>query len=917
MKKNPMFHISRKQIFYAGFVLYWEQLLPVFMPVLGTFFLYILLAVGGLFSWTGDPWRLFALSGLFLFSTFWLIKNKKHLKWPSIQKIKRRLEEDSELKHRPFDSLDDQPITHCEQTVAIWKKHQEHALDNLQNLQIKPPKKTWLSRDRFSLYVPVFLLFLTLFFFLKDQASNRLTEAFQPSWLLAHNTNIHVQAWITPPSYNEKSPKLLPDPGKTKNIPILKGSRLTALISGSAHKPSVSFYPSKKTGSIRIKKLEKQSYQLSLPPFLQQGKQSIILKTKGFQKKYAFQILPDLPPQIAFLNTKHSPQKTEKKTTSQNHPDKTDEILRFEYTASDDYGLKSVHLLILTDPKAENQKTNKTHPEDKISLSFYPAGTPTQIQESASLNLTEHRYAGQSVWLQLEAKDNLGQTAHSIPQKHILPKQIFINPLAKAIIEQRKMLLLSDQPYHPLKPAQTKTIDDFKNTPVFAIENIKEHLGRAPKEIKKLARMMRATLDVPKTYFQDASVYLSLQYVLSRIQRAQQKQDLTALDAILWSIAQKVEFGNLANALKALKTAEENLSNALVQNNSEREIALSFERYQNAVKRYLRVLAQNALKNNRIQKGENSSAAFSGNQFSEILKAIQDAYQLGLNRDARFTAQKLTEMLEKMKLSLQLGSGEGNGDDLFDEILADLLQGLGEAISQQRDLNNKTKQLAENETHANNNKKNQNTANTSEPTFENKTKTTPNEQTDQALSEKQTDAKIKNGGESSKKTPSSSPTGQKNPSFEPGFNHNRQIENFQRALIKEIESLQEKSVDPKALHQALTEMEKSANALAQKDYKTALHAQNKALETLRAIREKLVKQALNPSPKKQNESGEYDPLGRSLNAEGFDLDEALDEKALQRAREILEELKKRRQNPNRPQEEINYLERLLKRFGNK
>lgn len=60
-----------------------------------------------------------------------------------------------------------------------------------------------------------------------------------------------------------------------------------------------------------------------------------------------------------------------------------------------------------------------------------------------------------------------------------------------------------------------------------------------------------------------------------------------------------------------------------------------------------------------------------------------------------------------------------------------------------------------------------------------------------------------------------------------------------------------------------------------------------------------------------------DPLGRPQQTEGPDLGTSVkvpDEIDVQRAREILEELRRRLGEPSRPALELDYIERLLRRF---
>ena len=60
-----------------------------------------------------------------------------------------------------------------------------------------------------------------------------------------------------------------------------------------------------------------------------------------------------------------------------------------------------------------------------------------------------------------------------------------------------------------------------------------------------------------------------------------------------------------------------------------------------------------------------------------------------------------------------------------------------------------------------------------------------------------------------------------------------------------------------------------------------------------------------------------DPLGRPLTSNGTSNSDSVklpDELDLQRARQILQELRKRAAELGRPEQELEYLERLLRRF---
>jgi len=121
-------------------------------------------------------------------------------------------------------------------------------------------------------------------------------------------------------------------------------------------------------------------------------------------------------------------------------------------------------------------------------------------------------------------------------------------------------------------------------------------------------------------------------------------------------------------------------------------------------------------------------------------------------------------------------------------------------------------------------------------------------------------------------------------------------------------------------------MEDAGGQLGEGDPDSAVDSQGKALDDLRRGAQRLAQQMQemgdaedaggNRSGRKQaNDPERTDPLGRSMRASDFDQTVKIPgEIDVQRARRILEELRKRLGEANRPQVELDYLERLLKDY---
>jgi hypothetical protein len=122
---------------------------------------------------------------------------------------------------------------------------------------------------------------------------------------------------------------------------------------------------------------------------------------------------------------------------------------------------------------------------------------------------------------------------------------------------------------------------------------------------------------------------------------------------------------------------------------------------------------------------------------------------------------------------------------------------------------------------------------------------------------------------------------------------------------------------PDNLNGAGNAMGQSQNNLAGSQFGNAAQDQQNALDQLRQGAQQLAKNLPGNGQNDQQDSNNLDPLGRPVGANGSLLGGQLkvpDESDLQRAREILDELRKRAAELGRPQEELDYIDRLLKLF---
>jgi hypothetical protein len=141
-------------------------------------------------------------------------------------------------------------------------------------------------------------------------------------------------------------------------------------------------------------------------------------------------------------------------------------------------------------------------------------------------------------------------------------------------------------------------------------------------------------------------------------------------------------------------------------------------------------------------------------------------------------------------------------------------------------------------------------------------------------------------------------------------------------LRDQLESLQQRAAPPggeapKGLGEADEAMKQAEQALREGDDDGAMEAQGRALEGLRKGAGEMSAQARQGSPgDNEGQPDEKDGGMRGQNGEGpfgqASRRNNVDATAAQKARKVLEELRRRLADPNRARDELDYLERLIK-----
>lgn len=643
--------------------LYWERYAPVFALACAIIIIFLIGAFSGIWERIGDPWRLIVLiiSLVFLIKAALAARKKKR---PNLSEARRRVEGDSNIKHRPLDVLEDRPAI----SEAAWPAHFEKARSSAENLRpakwrhaLKPIDPYFL---RFALPCALGLAMMVGF----GDNYERLRRSLMPTWQSPINpSDVTYEAWVDPPAYTGRPPLYFKN---KRNVDVPTGSELVARISGVKDAPRL------KVGRkyLKLKRLGPRSFEART---ILKDSTTARWRIGTQEKKWSLNVLADEAPYVVFEDLPKA--------------DKRDR-LAFTYTFEDDYGIESFELKmrLLTEDETLAAQTSSV----AIPLS---SGSVKRAEDAdGALDMTKHKWAGRKVAGHLIVKDGLGQIGESQESFFTVPDKIFVEPLAKAIIEQRNLVIAGSGEYQA-EPANY----DYRNAPYFDTYQPEFRMERAPAQIQRAAVLIDALTDKPAGIFSDPAIFMGLKNVHGRLRYGRKASDLRGIPQDLWRIAIRAEFGVLGTALEEMREAKEALQDGMARRAPEREIDTLFDRYDQAVEKYMEELRRKAIEEGNIADAEGGGGGEGRNadEIEELLKAIEEANKAGDTEGARKALARLAELLENMEMQLTRGGAGEGGESMAGEMSEEMkksLEELADLLGDQRELQDETRQ-AENE----------------------------------------------------------------------------------------------------------------------------------------------------------------------------------------------------------------------------
>ena len=838
----------------AGLAIAWEKIWPVtamLLTLLGFF-----LAASFLGLWLETP-RWGRMLGVALFAVLARFRTATRA-----QKL-ARIDRDSGLPHRPATAMEDQLANANEDpaTRALWALHRARMERAAQALTLRLPSPRLVERDRYALRAFALLAVVATAFVAGPEKYARVLAAFDWRTEGALSAGYRLDAWVDPPAYTGKPPVILNlrDEAGAKASRKVQAPVGSMIVVRSSEASNVSV---EIAGGLEVAKADESAAKGKAAAtdtelrWTLKGDGKLVLKRFGSViSSFDLTSAPDRAPVIS-LNG-------EARRNSRGS-------LTLGYKIEDDYGVTGAEANFAKPVLAGKPVTGRTLAEaPKMGLAL-PAGSGGLGEAETTADLSEHPWAGAIVTMTLSAKDEGGNEGLSDPVEITLPQRPFVKPLARALVEQRRNLVLAP---------------DTK--------------GRVLSSIKGL-------MIAPDQFGVTAGIYLGFHNIANRLTRARKDADLLGVADLMWEMALRIEDGGLSDAERDLRAAQQELRDALNRGAPQDEISKLMDQMRAALDKFLNELAQQAQREGRDQ--EPQSRADNDNSrtiTSQDLQSMLDRIEEMMRNGQMAEAQKMMEQLQNLLENLRSAQRQRGTDPMARE-MNKALDELDQMTRDQQELRDNTfrneeKKQRRNQAHRQKDR--------SQQGMQQGQPGQQGQQGDQDDGDEDQDS-AENEGEQS-------------------------LQQRQEALRQRLDQLQRRMKElgmkgDQNLEDAEGAMKEAEGELGkgQQGRGKAVDAQGRALESLRKGGQAMAQQ-MQPGPGEENgpgdpngpmrqgRAGNPDPLGRESHDKRDNsraLYDPLGTPAAQRAQKVLEELRRRLSDPARPRDELDYLERLLKRY---
>ncbi|MDB5373540.1 MAG: hypothetical protein JWP04_2182 [Belnapia sp.] len=530
---------------------------------------------------------------------------------PGTAAAERRLEQRSGLRHRPLAALADRPSGDDPAGLALWQVHQQRAAAQLGQLKVGTPRPGLPARDPRALRAALVLGLAAAVTMAGGESWERLRRAVSPAFAApAAQPGLRLEAWITPPAYTGAPPVFLDPAGGAATVPA--GSRLQVSVSGGgAGTPELGMDGE----TLAFRALDGASFTAEAP--IEHGARLVVRRGGTELAHWALTVQADAPPTVAFAEP---PARAQRGLGT-----------RLPWRAEDDWGLASLRAELRLKQRAEAPPLVLELPlPGGVSGGVSGAG-PKSARGTAQPDLSAHPWAGLEVEVLLLVRDGAGQQGSSEPATVTLPERSFNHPVAKRLIAVRRELSLDPERRAPAR----RTL---------------EEVGRAP-----------------EAFEHDVTTYLAIRVARARLVTDRRPEAVAEVQDLLWEVALALEEGRDGRTQRALQQAREALREALneaerqqaenpqgsqtpEQRQQQAELQRRIQELREAIRQHLEAMAERLQRENADAMPEGAQSRLTDQrEMDRRTRRMEEAAREGRNEDARKELAELEEMLKALE----------------------------------------------------------------------------------------------------------------------------------------------------------------------------------------------------------------------------------------------------------------------------
>ncbi len=541
---------------------------------------------------------------------------------------------------------------------------------------------------------------------------------------------------------------------------------------------------------------------------------------------------------------------------------------RLPWRASDDYGVVSL--------QAELRLRDRADASPLVVSIPLPGGQPKSAHGVNQQDLTAHPWAGLPVIGKLVARDAINQPGESAEAEFVLPERPFQHPVARALMAIRRGLSL-----HP----------DDRDPAINGLD---------------------ALLTKPEAFAGDYGAYLNLGAIYYLLERNKASEAVSEAQRQMWELALHLEEGQTERTAHALEEARQAARDALDKaireptDANRQALEQRLKELEEAIARHMEALAEEARRNNSEMPYDPNAQHLTNRDLDKLADQAREAAREGRMQDAQQRMAELERMLDKLRNARAEHGREGERAESQRRRGRQQMGAVQDMIGRQGKLLDHSQSRADQGTRFRGNQ--------------------PPSQPSDDTAQRETDRRV------------------------------------QQALRRSLGELMQQFGDltgqvPPSLGEADTAMREAGRQLAEGNDAVAGESEQKAIEALqkggREMGQAMAKQfgqqngqdgseqegdgdgpmgltlrdgqgddqgnGYRPGPPPGRAQTGRDPLGRRYGQGSSGADESADvtvpeERERQRTQAIQEELRRRGANRERPQMELDYIERLLKQF---